>query len=101
MPICKPLGNFLGYIFFVFLQPYHQVEKVRASGGRGSHGNKLQGSMVPKIKEALNLIRNHFFEMPYIANYRREYIEPELDIHDLWRIFHWDEKVGGRGTPAI
>ncbi len=50
--------------------------------------------MVPKIKEALNLMRNHFFEIPYIANYRREYVEPELDIHDLWKIFNWDEKVG-------
>ena len=49
--------------------------------------------MVPKIKEALNFMRNHSFEVPYIANYRREYIEPELDIHDLWKIYQWDEKV--------
>ena len=56
---------------------------------------------MPKIKEALNLIRNHFFEIPYIANYRREYVEPELDIHDLWRIFHWDEKVSRRGKPLL
>ncbi len=56
---------------------------------------------MPKIKEALNLIRNHFFEIPYIANYRREYVEPELDIHDLWRIFHWDEKVSGQGKPLL
>ncbi len=51
---------------------------------------------MPKIKEALNLMRNHFFEIPYIAKYRPEYVEPELDIHDLWKIFHWDEKVGGK-----
>ena len=49
--------------------------------------------MVPKIKEALNFMRNHSFEVPYIANYRREYIEPELDVHDLWKIYQWDEQV--------
>ena len=53
-----------------------------------------QQQMVPKIKEALNFMRNHSFEVPYIANYRREYVEPELDIHDLWKIYQWDEKVG-------
>lgn len=58
-----------------------------------------QQQMVPKIKEALNFMRNHSFEVPYIANYRREYVEPELDVHDLWKIYQWDEKVrreGGR-----
>lgn len=38
-------------------------------------------------------MRNHFFEVPFIANYRREYVEPELDIFDLWKIWTWDEKV--------
>ena len=52
-----------------------------------------QQQMVPKIKEALNFMRNHSFEVPYIANYRREYVEPELDVHDLWKIYQWDEKV--------
>ncbi len=50
-------------------------------------------SAIPKIKEALNLMRNHFFEVPYIATYRQEYVEPELDQHDLWKILKWDEKV--------
>lgn len=31
--------------------------------------------------------------MPFIATYRREYVEPELDVHDLWKVLHWDEKV--------
>ena len=50
-------------------------------------------SVVPKIKEALNFMRNHFFEIPFIATYRREYVEPELDTQDLWKIYSWDEKV--------
>ncbi len=40
-------------------------------------------------------MRNHFFEVPFIASYRKEYVEPELDRSDLWKIWQWDEKVGG------
>ena len=64
-------------------------DRHRSAGPRGLP----QQQMVPKIKEALNFMRNHSFEVPYIANYRREYVEPELDIHDLWKIYQWDEKV--------
>ena len=38
-------------------------------------------------------MRNHFFEVPFIANYRKEYVKPELDLYDLWKIWLWDEKV--------
>ena len=38
-------------------------------------------------------MRNHFFEVPFIANYRKEYVKPELDLYDLWKIWQWDEKV--------
>lgn len=31
--------------------------------------------------------------MPFIAFYRKEYVEPELHINDLWRVWQWDEKV--------
>lgn len=31
--------------------------------------------------------------MPFIAFYRKEYVEPELNIFDLNNIYHWDEKV--------
>ena len=31
-------------------------------------------------------------QIPYIANYKKEYVEPELDLYDLWRIWAWDEK---------
>lgn len=33
-------------------------------------------------------------QVPFIAFYRKEYVEPELNINDLWRVYHWDEKVG-------
>jgi len=32
-------------------------------------------------------------QVPFIANYRKEYIEPELNVEDLWKVWEWDEKV--------
>lgn len=37
-------------------------------------------------------MRNQHFEVPFIAFYRKEYVEPELHINDLWRVWQWDEK---------
>lgn len=39
-------------------------------------------------------MRNDHFEVPFIAFYRKEYVEPDLGITDLWKIYQWDEKVG-------
>lgn len=33
------------------------------------------------------------FQVPFIAFYRKEHIEPDLKINDLWKIWQWDEKV--------
>lgn len=66
------------------------------SGVRRMQGGKPQQSTVPKIKEALNFMKKHSFEVPFIANYRREYVEPELEAHDLWKILRLDEKVCSR-----
>uniref|UniRef100_A0A668VNX6 Transcription elongation factor spt6 n=1 Tax=Oreochromis aureus TaxID=47969 RepID=A0A668VNX6_OREAU len=49
-------------------------------------------STIAKIKEALNFMRNQQFEVPFIAFYRKEYVEPELNINDLWKVWQWDEK---------
>ena len=32
-------------------------------------------------------------QVPFIAFYRKEYVEPELNISDLWKVYQWDEKV--------
>ena len=78
-------------------------------------GHRKGPSTISKIREALNLMRNQKFEVcmkiwfffhefiwlttsfglqvPFIAFYRKEHIDPELNITDLWKIFHWDEKV--------
>nr|CAB3266713.1 transcription elongation factor SPT6 [Phallusia mammillata] len=54
--------------------------------------NRKPQSCVGKIQDTLNFMRNQQFETPFIAFYRKEYVEPELNIHDLNKIYHWDEK---------
>lgn len=56
---------------------------------------------MPKIKEALSFMKKHSFEVPFIANYRREYVEPELDVYDLWKILRYDEKVSQSLRPGV
>lgn len=48
---------------------------------------------IGKIKKALDFMRNQNFEVPFLAYYRKEYVEPELDINALWRVYHFDAKV--------
>lgn len=41
-----------------------------------------------------NQVSSHLvFKVPFIAFYRKEYVEPELNINDLWKVWQWDEKV--------
>ena len=37
-------------------------------------------------------MRQQFLEVPFIAFYRKEYVNPELEIDDLWRVYYMDEK---------
>uniref|UniRef100_A0A674IU39 SPT6 homolog, histone chaperone and transcription elongation factor n=1 Tax=Terrapene triunguis TaxID=2587831 RepID=A0A674IU39_9SAUR len=61
-------------------------------GQTSSSFSRKGPSTIQKIKEALNFMRNQHFEVPFIAFYRKEYVEPELHINDLWRVWQWDEK---------
>lgn len=47
---------------------------------------------VAKIRKALEFMRNQHFEVPFIAFYRKEYVQPELTVNDLWRVYKFDEK---------
>jgi transcription elongation factor SPT6 len=49
-------------------------------------------SSLPMIKAALEFMKKDSFEVPFIAMYRREHIEPQLKEEDLWKIWVWDEK---------
>ncbi|CAM9193952.1 unnamed protein product, partial [Lampetra planeri] len=72
------------------MQEVDVVERPAGVGGTG-YGRKGPGT-IGKIRDALNFIRNQHLEVPFIAFYRKEYVEPELSISDLWRVWHMDEK---------
>lgn len=47
---------------------------------------------VGKIRKALDFMRNQQLEVPFIAFYRKEYVQPELNINDLWKVYKFDAK---------
>lgn len=47
---------------------------------------------IEKIKKALDFMRNQYFEVPFISFYRKEYVLPELNINDLWKVYKFDAK---------
>lgn len=49
-------------------------------------------STIAKIKQALDFMRNQQLEVPFIAFYRKEYVQPELNITDLWKVYKWDAR---------
>lgn len=48
---------------------------------------------VGKIRKALDFMRNQHLEVPFIAFYRKEYVQPELNINDLWKVYKYDARV--------
>lgn len=53
---------------------------------------KKSPQTVGKIKKALDFMRNQHFEVPFISFYRKEYVSPELNINDLWKVYKFDAK---------
>ncbi|EFX64484.1 hypothetical protein DAPPUDRAFT_266300 [Daphnia pulex] len=47
---------------------------------------------VEKIRRVLEFIRHQNFEVPFIACYRKEHVQPELSMIDLWIIYELDGK---------
>lgn len=56
-----------------------------------SEWKRKETGTVEKIRKTLDFMRQQFNEVPFIAFYRKEYIRPELQINDLWRVYHFDE----------
>ncbi|CAG9102905.1 hypothetical protein JYU34_005682 [Plutella xylostella] len=54
--------------------------------------SKRGSSTVTKIRQALDFMRNQTLEVPFIAFYRKEYVQPELSINDLWKVYKYDAK---------
>lgn len=59
---------------------------------QGDNYGRKQPSAIAKIKKALDFIRNQQLEVPFIAFYRKEYVEPDLEIKDLWKVYKYDAK---------
>lgn len=53
---------------------------------------RKSSSAIPKIKQALDFMRNQHLEVPFIAFYRKEYVQPDLNINDLWKVYKYDAK---------
>lgn len=57
---------------------------------------KAEMEAAEKIREALRFIKNQHFEVPFIAFYRKEYVESSLHMSDLWKVYQYDEKVSSK-----
>lgn len=77
---------------------YHEVfealtiTKIDEESSRKPLGGSKPKSVLMNIREVLQFIRNDSLEVPFIAHYRKEYFQPDLNVDDLWLIFRWDEK---------
>ncbi|KAL3102217.1 hypothetical protein niasHS_003626 [Heterodera schachtii] len=58
----------------------------------GAYVEEIREEAPEKIKEAIKFIRNQLFEVPFIAFYRKEYVESSLLMPDLWKVYKFDEK---------
>ncbi|XP_038075728.1 transcription elongation factor SPT6-like isoform X2 [Patiria miniata] len=72
--------------------PVSNQEYSEQDSGYGSGYERKPPRTKNRIREALHFMRNQHFEVPFIAFYRKEYVEPELNFNDLYRVYHWDEK---------
>ncbi|XP_068217415.1 transcription elongation factor SPT6 isoform X2 [Palaemon carinicauda] len=72
---------------YAFYKPFISNQE-----GREERRHRRDFNMIKKIYNALDLMRNSTCEVPFIAFYRKEEVQPELNIHDLWKVYRWDEK---------
>ncbi|GAB0093481.1 Transcription elongation factor SPT6 [Sergentomyia squamirostris] len=68
------------------------VSKQETAATDGRDRSRKPPSAIAKIKQALDFMRNQQLEVPFIAFYRKEYVKPELNINDLWKVYKYDAK---------
>ncbi|XP_044731246.1 transcription elongation factor SPT6 isoform X2 [Chrysoperla carnea] len=71
-----------------FTKPTISTQPGVVPGERARKGPQTVG----KIKQALDFMRNLQLEVPFISFYRKEYVQPELNINDLWKVYKFDAK---------
>lgn len=64
----------------------------QSTPGSEQYTARKPSSAVGKIKQALDFMRNQHLEVPFIAFYRKEYVQPELTVNDLWKVYKWDAR---------
>ncbi|MEQ2187721.1 Transcription elongation factor SPT6, partial [Goodea atripinnis] len=62
--------------------------------GDDAYDDRLDDDDLDLIEENLGVKMKR--RVPFIAFYRKEYVEPELNINDLWKVWQWDEKLKTR-----
>ena len=72
---------------------YSQAFTIKLSISSQEHAQQPKPpTVIPRIRDALNFIRNESYEVPFIASYRKEYTQPDLSLEDLWRVYDLDQK---------
>lgn len=68
------------------------ISRQDSIGLDGKDRSRKPSSTIGKIKQALDFMRNQQLEVPFISFYRKEYVQPELNINDLWKVYYFDGK---------
>lgn len=68
------------------------ISNQQGTGPDARDDSRKPSSAIGKIKQALEFMRNQQLEVPFIAFYRKEYVQPELNMSDLWKVYNFDSK---------
>ncbi|CAK1551238.1 unnamed protein product [Leptosia nina] len=77
---------------WIYKQAFLKPPVSKADSQEARERSRRGGSTVIKIRQALDFMRNQTLEVPFIAFYRKEYVQPELSINDLWKVYKYDAK---------
>ncbi|XP_063383869.1 transcription elongation factor SPT6 [Cydia fagiglandana] len=77
---------------WIYKQAFLKPPVSKADSQESRERTRRGPSTVVKIRQALDFMRNQTLEVPFIAFYRKEYVQPELSINDLWKVYKYDAK---------
>nr|XP_032517831.1 transcription elongation factor SPT6 isoform X1 [Danaus plexippus plexippus] len=77
---------------WIYKQAFLKAPVSKADSQEARERTRRTGGTVIKIRQALDFMRNQTLEVPFIAFYRKEYVQPELSINDLWKVYKYDAK---------
>ncbi|CAL8137322.1 unnamed protein product [Orchesella dallaii] len=96
-PIPKPVGTVVGGEENWEDEEWGSSGKDKTAASKGASTpekpqEEVKPQIIPKIRKCLDFMRNQLFEVPFIAFYRKEYVQPDLSINDLWKIYRLDAR---------